>query len=207
MFEEHGIDVMHELIKLHSLGAITVHGENGITADHVPLLLDAKAGPYGTLSGHVARTNRFYEGVPSSQQILVVFKGADAYVSPTWLANRKTHGRVQPSWAYAVVHAYCTMNIINDREWMEAHLEKSVNFFEQDMAEPWSLSELPADFVSRLYNHVTGIELKINSLIGKWQLMQQRMPDDRLSIANGMREQGDPQSNQVADLIEQTINF
>ncbi|MGI5308214.1 FMN-binding negative transcriptional regulator [Rheinheimera sp. WS51] len=206
MFEERRVDVMHNLIKSHPLGAITVHGSNGITADHIPLLLDTEAGPYGTLTAHVARTNRFYEGVPSDQQVLVVFKGADAYVSPTWLANRKTHGRVQPSWAYAVVHAYCTMSVINGRQWMEEHLEKSVDFFEQDMAEPWSLSEPPAEFVNQLYNHLTGIELKINSLVGKWQLMQQRLPNDRLSIANGMREQNLPQSHQVADLIEQTIN-
>ena len=61
VFEESDVSVLQALVKEHPLGTWVTQGDGGLAADHLPFVLDAGRGPYGTLRGHVARANRVWQ--------------------------------------------------------------------------------------------------------------------------------------------------
>ncbi|WP_350304196.1 FMN-binding negative transcriptional regulator [Photorhabdus viridis] len=205
VFEENRISVLHDLIEQNPLGTLTVYGSYGLSADHLPFTLDRHGLELGVLKTHIARGNPLHKSVAETNEVMVIFQGPDAYISPSWLPRRHINGRVQPSWAYTAVHAMCSIKFIDDDSWIKAHFEQSVNCFEAGLPDPWQVAEAPKDFIDGLKQHVVGIELTIHNLLGKRQLMQQRNVDDRLAIIEGLRTQSDPSAHQVAKQIAQTI--
>lgn len=176
VFEEDRVDVMHQLIEQHALGALTVFGQKGLSVDHVPFYLDRSgSSEFVVLRTHIAKNNPLHQHVESGDEVLVVFTGADSYISPSWLPNRYITKRVQPSWAYTAVHAYGQINIIHDEAWKLMHLTESVIFFEQMMSDPWDMAEAPDEFIKGLQKHIVGIEFEITKLEGKSQLMHREV--------------------------------
>src|SRR5689334_21322792 len=100
---------MHEFIRRHSFATLVTISSSGPVASHLPLLLDAEAGPHGSLLGHMARANpqwRTAEG-----EALAIFLGPHAYVSPAWYGEPGT----VPTWNYVAVHAYGTFRLVEER--------------------------------------------------------------------------------------------
>ena len=102
--EETRVEVMHALVRAHPLGTWTLFDGNDLVTNHVPFLLDAGRGPFGTLVGHLARANPLWRAPPTAVQSVVSFQGPQAYVTPSWYASKAEHGKVVPTWNYAVVH-------------------------------------------------------------------------------------------------------
>ncbi len=99
----------------------------------------------------------------------------------------------------------CSIKFVYDNCWKKEHFEQSVNYFESGLPNPWQISEAPEAFIDNLKQHVIGIELIINRLLGKRQLMQQRSIEDRIAIIKGLRTQSDPSAHKVADQIITTL--
>src|SRR5205085_10831892 len=87
-FAETSPDQLHRIIRDHPLGAIVTRGEDGFDAEHVPFELDSAVGPHGQLSAHVARANDFWVRCPTGTPVLVIFRGAEAYISPNWYPSK-----------------------------------------------------------------------------------------------------------------------
>jgi transcriptional regulator len=100
---------LHGLIRRYSFAILTSRGEDGLIASHLPLLLDADAGPHGQLLGHMARANPQWRDVRG--QVMAVFSGPHAYVSPSWYEEEGT----VPTWNYVAVHAYGTFQVVQER--------------------------------------------------------------------------------------------
>ena len=105
-FEEPRPEVMHELIRAHPLATLVTLSSSGLNANHIPLHLLESPTPFGTLQGHVARANPILSDFEKNMEVLAVFHGPDAYITPSWYATKKETGKVVPTWNYAVVHAY-----------------------------------------------------------------------------------------------------
>ena len=101
----------------------------------------ADRGDHGTLVGHVARANPVWQA--QGQQVLVVFQGPDGYISPNGYAAKQEHGKVVPTWNYAVVHAHCTLKAIHEPERVLQILNKLTDKHEADQTHPWRLAWLP----------------------------------------------------------------
>ena len=56
-FRESRVPVLHELIRSRPLATLVTSGAEGLTANHIPMLIDPEPGPFGTLTGHLARPN------------------------------------------------------------------------------------------------------------------------------------------------------
>ena len=200
-FDEPRVDVLHALMRARPLSTLVTLTAHGLEANHIPLLLDPQPAPFGTLRGHVARGNAMWKEFNAGIDVLAVFSGPDAYITPSWYPGKKVDGKVVPTWNYAVAHAKGTLHIHDDPVWLRAHLEQLVATNEAAFPAPWKVSDAPDDFVAKMVSAVVGIEIPIRSLQGKWKMSQNRTPADREAVANGLRTQGGEEKGDVASLV------
>lgn len=201
-FEQSNIEAMHELMRAYPLATLITHGSNGLSVNHVPLYLSTDAGQFGVLSGHVPKANPVWRDASSNTEVVVVFQGPQAYISPSWYASKPLGGKVVPTWNYTVVHAHGEMRAIEDGHWIAAHLEQLTDRLEAQFEHPWSVSDVPGDFTEKLLAHLVGIEISISKLQGKWKVSQNRPAQDRQSVARALRERDTTDEALMADLVE-----
>lgn len=107
---------LQQLIQHTRLAQLVTLGEQGLQASHLPLLLNPEEGPHGTLYGHLAKANRQWQDLHNGSDALVIFAGAEAYVSPAFYPAKAEHGKVVPTWNYIAVHAYGRAEVFSDAE-------------------------------------------------------------------------------------------
>lgn len=136
--------LLHGVIRARPFATWVTLDEGGIVANHLPFLLEAR-GERGTLVGHVARANPVWRstGTPS----LVMFQGAQGYITPSWYAAKAEHGKVVPTWNYVVVHARGAARAIEDLDWLRRHVSRLVDVHEAVEAAPWKVSDAPGDYI------------------------------------------------------------
>lgn len=200
-FAETDPRVLHALIDAHPLGAWVTLGEGGLLVNHIPFLLDADRGPHGTLVGHVARANPVWRSFSSNVESVVVFQGAETYVTPSWYPSKRAHGKVVPTWNYAVVHAHGIPRAVDDPAWLLQLVTRLTERHEAGRPLPWKVSDAPADYTARLLESIVGIEIPIARLVGKWKVSQNRPAGDRLGVADGLLERGDAAAAEMAALV------
>lgn len=205
-FAETDVPRLHALIRAHPLGTMVVPTRDGPDANHLPFVLHPQPMPFGTLHGHVARPNPVWRSAIATAEALVIFQGPERYISPSWYASKaETGGKVVPTWNYAVVHAYATLRIMDDRAWLMRHLEELVEQHEGGRAEPWRMSDAPADWLDRLVDGVVGLELVITRLIGKSKLSQNRSDADRAGVVHGLTRD-DPGGAAMAEAVRRALD-
>jgi transcriptional regulator len=187
---------LQALMRAFPLATLVTHGPDGLEANHVPLLLDAAAGPHGTLRGHVARGNPLAHQTVDSE-ILVIFQGHESYISPSGYATKAEHGKVVPTWNYCAVHAYGHLRAIDDADWLLAQLTALTVEHEAGLAKPWAVSDAPADYVEKMFGGIVGIEISLTHLVGKWKVSQNQPAVNQVSLIAAL--DGQP----MADLIRE----
>lgn len=204
VFNQSDLAEIHALIETHPLGALVTCDADGIAANHVPFELDKQAGPHGTLLGHVARANPVWQ--KPSEDVLVIFQGANRYVSPGWYPTKKQHGKVVPTWNYVVAHAYGRLTAIDDRDWLHAHVERMTNRHEAQSPEPWAVQDAPEAFTERMLRAVMGIEITLTRFEAKWKVSQNRPAEDRAGVAENLRHAQGPGATEMADRVTNGTN-
>jgi len=157
----------------------------------------------GELVGHFARANTHWRRIADGTAGLAVVTGPDAYVSPSFYATKVEHGRVVPTWNYAVVHAHGPLRVIDDRVWLREFVETLTQRYESPRIAPWKVSDAPADFIDTLVGSIVGIEIPVLRLTGKWKVSQNRPEKDRLGVAQGLLEQESGSNHTMAQLVRQ----
>lgn len=205
LFEESDLSVLHALVREHPLGTWVTQSDGELTADHIPFVLDAARGTYGTLRGHVARANRVWQSASSGAGSLVVFQGSQGYVTPSWYPTKRMRGEVVPTWNYAVVHAHGVARVIHDRAWLLTLVTDLTAEHESVRAFPWKVADAPQEFVDRLLQSIVGIEIPIERLVGKWKVSQNRPESDRRGVASGLEARDDDESKAMALLVRRRL--
>lgn len=200
-FAETRTTVLHDVIRANPFAALITTGEAGIEADHLPLVLAADPQPFGTLRGHLARANPVWRGLTPEADALVLFQGPHGYVSPDWYPSKHEHGRAVPTWNYAVVHARGTLRVIEDADWLHAHVSTLTRQQEQARATPWAVSDAPEEYLSKMTRAIVGIEIRIHELTGKWKLSQNRPRADRQGVVDGLEREGQTADGALAALV------
>jgi transcriptional regulator len=203
-FEESRWPVLHELMQRHPFAAIVANTSGGLEANHVPLILDAGRGASGTLRGHIARANGMWQQVPAGTEVLVIFQGVNHYISPRWYPSKKEHGKVVPTWNYAIVHAHGRIEWFHDRAWLRALLETTTNHHESGQPAPWHVSDAPEEYVQRMLGAIVGFEIPIDRIAGKWKLSQNRSEADRAGVVSGLSAHAEASAREMAALIERS---
>ena len=181
-FEQHDPSALQALMQAHPLAMLVTTGADGVTADHLPLEYDAAS---GTLRGHVARANPLWRHA-AGQPVLAVFRGAEAYITPSWYPSKAEHHKVVPTWNYAVVHAHGTLRTVDEAPWLHGLVSRLTDHHEARRDQPWAVSDAPDDYVHQMLRAIVGIEIVVSRLIGKWKVSQNRSDADRLGVADGL---------------------
>lgn len=202
-FAETRIDVLHQLIQAHPLGALVTLEPQGLNANHLPFLISppSAGAPCGTLRAHIARSNPLWQKQDPSSEALVIFQGAQTYISPNWYEEKQRSGKVVPTYNYAVVHAHGRLRIMDDAAWLLGLLQELTARHEADQPAPWQLSDAPPDYVEKLLAAIVGIEIPLTRLEGKWKVSQNRPTGDQSKIAAGLRASATPDALAMAALV------
>jgi transcriptional regulator len=197
-FNEDRVDSLHGLIRATGLATLVSMTADGLVASHAPLMLDPDPAPYGTLIGHLAKANPHARGADAGVQTLVIFQGADGYITPSYYAAKREHGKVVPTWNYAAVHAYGTLEVFDDPERLLGVVTRLTLMNESPRAQPWAVEDAPADFVQSMLRGIVGIALPIARLEGKVKMSQNRPAADIPGVVEGLRQDG---RNDLAEAV------
>ena len=189
-FKEDRIETLHEVIRASGLATLVSMTGDGLIASHAPLLLDPDPAPFGTLVGHLARANHHAAAALADVQTLVIFQGSDGYITPSYYAAKREHGKVVPTWNYAAVHAYGTLQTFDDPEGLLEAVTRLTERHETMRAQPWAVSDAPDSFIQGMLRGIVGIRLPITRLEGKVKMSQNRPAADQSGVVQGLRQDG-----------------
>lgn len=195
-FAETRIEVLHALIRERPFATLVTQGKAGPVADHLPLHLT----PDGLLQGHVARANPIWKNAADTE-VLAIFHGPQAYVTPSWYATKREHGRAVPTWNYVVVHARGRLRAIDDPVWLRRQLDDLVERHESGFDHPWRVGDAPADYIDKMLAAIVGVEILVGELGGKWKTSQNQPAMNREGVVTGLRQQGTTDSLAMAALV------
>lgn len=196
-FAQNRTEALHRLMREHPLGMLVSAGPQGLDAEHLPFEFDAGHGPAGRLQAHVARANPVWQRCPTGTPVLVVFRGAQAYVSPNWYPSKHETHRQVPTWNYEVVHVHGRLVIRDDPRFLRGLLARLTRQHEAAEPRPWKMGDSAPEFIDELLSKLVGIEVEIESIIGKSKLSQNKEPRDRLQAAEVLATQGHDQLAQA----------
>lgn len=191
-FAETDPERIASLAESHPFGMLVSVAEGEPFVSHLPLLFDPSSGSNGRLYGHMAKANPHWKHFGNS--ILAIFRGPDAYVSPSWYASPGV-----PTWNYAVVHMKGKPVLIEDEAELEALLEKMTLIQESQRQNAWK-PDMTGERKARLLGMIVGFKIEIGEIRAKFKLSQNRPEEDRQSV---MAELGE---SEVANLMMSSAN-
>lgn len=199
-FAELRPEQLHALIAANPLGALITAGAGGLDANHLPFELDPSVGTHGRLTAHVARANPLWNEVAEGDDVLVIFRAAEGYVSPNWYPSKHEAHRQVPTWNYQVVHAHGRIRVMDDERFVRAVVGRLTRTHEGRLSQerPWKMSDAEKDYLGQMLKAIVGIEVDITRLQGKWKLSQNREERDRLGVIDALRARGD---QRLADAV------
>ncbi len=197
-FGEERAEVLAAAIAAHPLGLTVRVAPSGLTADPLPFLLDGGAVVGGRLVAHVARANPIVAELRDDEEVLVVFSGPQAYVTPSWYPSKAEGGRVVPTWNYVVVEVRGRARLRDDGAFVRGVVERLTARHEAGRSEPWSLDDAPEAYLAGQMKGIVGLEIEITAIVGKWKTSQNRNAADRAGVVAGCRAEGE---DAMADLV------
>ncbi|MGE6384101.1 FMN-binding negative transcriptional regulator [Pseudomonas sp. NPDC078416] len=202
-FKDEDLASLHKQIEATRLATLVTFDETGLQASHIPLLLEPTQGPQGTLYGHLAKANPQWKALETGAEALLIFQGADAYISPSFYAAKAEHGKVVPTWNYLAVHAYGRADVFTDPARLLRVVTGLTDKHEASRAEPWAVSDAPADYIEKMLNGIVGFAIPVERLEGKRKLNQNRSAADIAGVSKGLALSQDPSDQKIAQLMSQ----
>lgn len=187
VFRMESLAEVHAQIRTTRLANLVTMSAGGLEATPLPFMLDAADGQYGTLYAHLAKANPQWRS-GSGQEALVIFMGADAYVTPSWYPGKQRDGRVVPTWNYVAVQAYGPVEFFEDEGRLLDVVTRLTRQHEERRDHPWAVGDAPPPFVAAQMRAIVGIRIPITRLEGKRKLSQNRSPEDRAGVKAGLGE-------------------
>ena len=188
-FEETDLSAINELMAAFPLAALVANSSAGLLANHLPLL------PVGdsVLSGHIALGNDMHRLVSDGDEVLAIFKGHDAYISPNWYPTKKEHHKHVPTWNYEVAHVYGVITFLHDEKSKIAAVGRLTKHFEMltNPDAPWKMSDAPKDYTQSLIENIVAFRIDISRVIAKSKLSQNREPRDFANVADMLDKRGE----------------
>ena len=181
---------LHRIIREHPLGMLVTTSAGELDANHFPFEFDPTVGPHGQLSGHVARANPVWQQCQAGTPVMVVFRGAQAYISPNWYPSKHETHRLVPTWNYEVVHAHGRITFHDSEAYVRGVVARLTRRHEAGEPKPWKMGDSAPEYIDGMLKAIVGFEIAIDRLEGKAKLSQNREARDRLGAAQTLVERG-----------------
>jgi len=191
-FEEARAEELLRAIAAHPLGALVVNGPHGLDANHVPFLVDETSGGRKLLA-HVSRASPLWKETSEGDEVLVIFRAGDAYISPSWYPSKHEAHRQVPTWNYRVVHVYGRMYVRDDERFVRGVVARLTRTHElrSGSPKPWKMTDSSPDYIAEMISKIVGIEIEITRMVGKWKLSQNKEERDRVNAAQELLKRGE----------------
>ncbi len=186
-FREERLEVLEAFIRRHPLGTLVCTTADGLTANHIPMLVGERS-----LRGHVARANTLWKSLEPDAPVLVIFGGANHYMSPSWYPAKQEHGKVVPTWNYSVVHAHGTIRFSELEARKLANVTELTDSQEGPRPQPWKVTDAPEKYIEGMLSRIVAFEIAVTRLIGKFKASQHRDSDERQSVRAALDAEGYP---------------
>ncbi|MGI1660789.1 FMN-binding negative transcriptional regulator [Palleronia sp. KMU-117] len=187
-FEEVRPEEIAAVIEAAPLACIVAQTGEGLVANHVPLL----AAPDGTLIGHVALANDMHRLIPDGEEVLAIFRGEDAYVSPNFYPSKPEHHRHVPTWNYQVVHIHGAITFQHDAHAKRAAVGLLTRTHERRLngAQAWRMADAPPDYMDQMLGNIVAFRIAPRRTLAKSKLSQNREERDYRGAIDGLRASG-----------------
>jgi transcriptional regulator len=187
-YQESRAERLHALIAQYPLGVLVTNGPGGLDANHLPFELNTRDGALGVLHSHVARANPVWRELASGDEVLVVFRGPHAYISPSSFPSKHEHHRSVPTWNYMVVHAHGRVTAHDDERYVRGVVARLTKRHEATQSNPWRMSDSSEAFIKEMLASIVGLEVEITRLVGKFKLSQNRERRDIVGAATALQD-------------------
>lgn len=200
-FREERPEVLALAVRRIQFATLVTPGPDGLQVSHVPMVLKEAEDGAWTLETHVARPNPHWKLAGTDAASVAVFQGPQAYVSPSWYATKREHGKVVPTWNYIAVHAHGRLEAVEGEAWLLAHLDDLTDANEAGRERPWAVADAPGDFVHGLVRAIVGLRLRVERRDGAWKMIQHRSEGDRAGTIGGL--EAEPHGRAVAEVMRE----
>jgi len=197
-FTEARPEVLVAHIERHDFGLLVSHGAAGLVASHIPFLVERHDEELHLL-GHLARPNPQVEDLSVSREVLAIFSGPHAYISPSWYAD----GPSVPTWNYVDVHAYGRLQLVEDDDCLGRLLRRLSDRHEAGNPAPWRMRDLPEAYLAGMLKGIIGLDITVTRLEGKFKLSQNRPAVDRPRVIAALERCSDDDALGVAALMRE----
>ncbi len=187
-FHEIDRDEIAALIAAAPLASVIAQTEAGLIANHLPLLV----GRDGALIGHVALANDMHRLIAEGQEVLVIFRGVDGYISPNDYPSKAEHHRHVPTWNYQVVHVYGTISFQHETRDKRAAVGLLTRDHERRVngADAWRMADAPEDFMAQMLDGIVAFRIDVRRTLAKSKLSQNREARDQRGAIAGLQAKG-----------------
>jgi transcriptional regulator len=200
LFAARDQSAVFDVMEQFSFATLVTNGPDGLTASHLPFLLDRAAGEHGTLLAHMARANPQWQAFADDVEALVIFQGEHGYISPAWY---EVHPSV-PTWNYVVAHAYGVPRVMEQPDRVRRVLEALVSQHESGRDEPWAMN-LPEEYYAGMVKGIVAFEIPISRLEGKLKLSQNRPLVDQKHVLERLAASSDANKHAMASRMKHAL--
>ncbi len=178
--------------------ATLVSAKDGIpVATHIPLELNQNASGDWILMGHGSRANQQLKSFEDGKDVLAIFMGPHAYVSPSWYNHKNV-----PTWNYMAIHAYGKVRILEGAE-LRASLGKMMARYENLHAEhPTKIEDVPEQLLQTDFRGLIAFEIKIERFEANSKLSQNRDAESYQGVIDHLKKSDDYDSKRIAEEME-----
>ena len=205
-FAESGLERISRLVDAHPLATLVARVDGRLEAHHLPFLRLDRLEVGRRLVAHAARGNPVWKLGESRAEVLLVFAGAEAYVSPSYYPGKSEHHRVVPTYNYAAVHVRGELSCSHDKATKLQTVELLTSRMEAGRAQPWAVTDAPPEYVDRMLDGFVALALEIRAIEAKFKASQNKSEADRRGVATGLRATGGRSASlEAAEMIEQGL--
>lgn len=204
-FHETRPEELRRVMAAHPLGMLVINGPNGLDANHLPFEFHPDAGEHGQLLAHVARANSVWKEIKDGDEVLVVFRAGDAYISPNWYPSKHEFHRQVPTWNYQAVHVSGKVLVRDDERFVRGVVARLTRISEGQAGSPspWKMTDSSKEYIDQMLANIVGIQIAITKIVGKWKLSQNKEERDRISAAQELRARG---AHSVSEAMLDTVH-
>ena len=175
-------------VKAFPFATLVTNSEDGLNAEHIPMLVHVDADNRVFLQAHIAKANALWQKVADQTHVLVIFQGENAYISPNWYPSKKIDGKAVPTWNYRAVHIKGSIQFIHEAEWKLSLLDRLTNIHEQNQPAPWAISDAPSDYIAQRLKGIVGVEITVIDIQGKFKLSQNQSDENKAGVREGLAQ-------------------
>ena len=199
------VTAVHAFLRAHVFATIAGEIDGRISFAYAPIVLDTGPEPLGRIRFHLARANPHWSDLAEGNEALMIFQGPEGYITPNWYPSKALHGKVVPTWNFAVVHAYGRPEVMKEKDWLLRHVTELTAQQKRNGAKPWAPTDAPDTYIEVMLRGIVGFRFAITRLKGKWKMSQNREVQDRVGVVKGLSARDTGDDLEMAEVVSRWI--